>query len=81
MMKKTRKIFAIILSTAMLAGTVLSANASARLVSRVCPYGPCGQSNTATGQQGFCSCGQPYYTYVCTKCKTSYRVCLSGHYY
>lgn len=79
-MKKTRKMFAIILSTAMLAETVLSANASARLsVPSSCTK--CGKVNAATGQEGFCSCREPYYTYVCTRCKTSYRVCSNGHYY
>ena len=79
-MKKAKKMLAIILSTAMLAGTVLSANAAARL-SVPSPCTLCNKVNVAIGQEGFCSCREPYYTYVCTACKTLYRVCSNGHYY
>ncbi len=81
-MKKRKNLFAIILSTAMLAGTVLSANAATKIAARaLCTNKYCPQINIAVGQEGFCSCREPFYNYVCVKCGTSYKVCSNLHYY
>ena len=81
-MKKRKNLFAIILSTMMLLGMVISANASTYVASRVlCTNKSCPQINLAVGQEGFCSCGQPFYKYVCVKCGTSYKAWPNLHYH
>lgn len=87
-MKRTKRLLATVMATAMVVGAALTANAAS--LSKICPA--CGQSNASRSVAiGFCracdtdddpgthvSCN--IYTYVCSRCGVLYKVCGSGHY-
>lgn len=82
-MKKIKKAFVMILTSALLVGSVLSADAATYSLTRTCLAG-CGQANTHTSKvSSYCkTCDKDttIFTFVCSRCNTVYKVCNLGHY-
>lgn len=84
-MKKIKKTFVMILTSALLVGSVITADAATYSLTKACPVGNCGQSNihssVTSGKCRFFVCpNNNIYSFSCSRCGTSYKVCGAGHY-